>query len=193
MIDSGPRTRTVAALLLAASLGVPPLPAASAQGTGFAPSGLVLAVGLFDFLGAGRRLRAKLADAQRRQAQAESEARDARADAVRAQADLARERVQRERDRAQYARALTHLAAYGRDADDQRAQVAHLQAQLEQETAIARALRRRAGAGDRSLADVTPVAPLAAPKHPVLEAPAQRGQGKRHRRSAPTSVGWGAI
>ncbi|HTJ26040.1 MAG TPA: hypothetical protein VMA36_07740 [Candidatus Limnocylindria bacterium] len=191
MTDPGPSTRVLAALLLVAALGVPPR-SASAQNVGFAPGGTVLAAGLFDFLG-GRRWRAKLAEAERREAQAEAEARAARADAARAQAQLAQERAARERERGEYARAISHLAAYGRDADDQRALVARLRAQLEQETATALALRRRFGAGERRIADVPAVSPpvAASPRRTTTPDAHPREQ---HRRATPSpSVGWGTI
>jgi hypothetical protein len=187
MVDPRTRTRALATVLFIAALGVPPLGASADEG-GFAPSGAVLATGLFDFLGGGKKLRAQLAEAQRRQARAEAQARAARADAERAEAEAAHERAAREREQAAYGRALTRLSAYGRDADEQRAQVARLNARLERETAIARALRRRFGVPEPRYADATPVAP---PKRTGDAHPRERQQ---HRSDPPSiSVGWGRI
>jgi hypothetical protein len=176
----------LAALLLIVALGVA-TESASAQNRGVAPGGPVVAAGLFDFLGP-KRWRARLAEAERRQAEAEADARAARADAARARAALAQERSLRARLRGDYAHAVAQLTTYSRDADEQRALIARLRAQLDQDTATATALHQgpHSGPARRPIAHAN-----TAPKRAtVLATHPQQAQ----RRPTPSpSLGWGTI
>jgi hypothetical protein len=175
----------LAALLLGVALGAP-TGSASAQNTGVAPGGPVVAAGLFDFLGP-KRWRARLAEAERRQAEAEAEARAARADAARARAALAQERSLRARLRNDYARAVTQLTTYSRDADEQRALIARLRAQLDHDTTTALHQGPHPGPARRPTA-----AANAAPKRATALAAHPHEQLQRRPTPSP-SVGWGTI
>jgi hypothetical protein len=202
--DRSLRTIVIVTLALVAPLFALPRVAAAAETAivdGVAP---IFGWAIFDF-GRTDRLRAKLAQAEKRQAAAEARARAAEAasDAehaayVREHAAFEREHAAYEREHVAYVRELATIAAYRRQSDAQRDRLARLKAQKARAAhQVAEIAPQPAG---RSLVAVG----SSPPKHPspafhhaakrIVAGP--RSLAKEPRPAAVTrnrSVGWGSI
>lgn len=202
MADRSSRIVAIATLALVAPVFVSTrsLAGESNPGSGVAP---VVGFAIFDF-GRTDKLRAKLAQSERREAAAESRANIAEEAARREHAAYEAEHAARERERAAYQREhvayqrdLATLAAYRKQSDEKRDRLAHPHA------ANARQPWPGKIAGKRTAHTLVAAAP-SPPKHPssvspprakqVVATPRPAANKSRHSDSTPNrSVGWGAI
>jgi hypothetical protein len=192
--DRSPRIVAIVTLALVAPLFASPRAAGAdtAIVDGVAP---VVGFAIFDF-GRSDKLRAKLAQAERRASAAEAAARREHAAFEAEHAARERERAAYDHEHIAYERELATLAAYRKLSDAQRDRVAHLKAQ----TARARWLARiRKGTSPALLAAVSAPRNHASPSfHPSPKPNGARphSQAKKPHSSGATSnrsVGWGAI
>jgi hypothetical protein len=184
--DRSPRTVAIVTLALVAPLFAPPRAAMAETAIvdGVAP---VVGFAIFDF-GRTDKLRAKLAQSERRQAAAEWRARTAEESAQREHAAFKAEHAAREREHIAYKRELAKLAAYRKQSDAQRDRLARLKAQNAGKRMTPALLAALSSPHKRPSASFHPAPKpsVAAPRSPLTK-PHPAGTASNR------SVGWGAI